>query len=328
MTKPATVPATAASHWMALAVAAAWLLIAAGRAGADDDVVVADEVAVQPANGPGRFVIDANGVVFVGNVNVNGVVFAPNANGGAVVVNGLNNNVNRPGAIDQWFFPRAQAGERRKAVELPLALQLAELRRCSNLSDVQANKLAVAMQHDVSRFFDEIEGLRERFPLPGVVYPNSVRLELTPMILKSRTGELCGPDSFFQKTLPRVLADEQLDQYRSVIDERQRRRYLTAIDIALQDLEHSCPFDSRQYETIRRLLAEQPPPAVLPGTQTAVLPGTETIVILVMYRLSQIPADKLEPLFDERQWDRFDPVRLRWQVERQRLIQLGLFEDR
>jgi hypothetical protein len=108
-------------------------------------------------------------------------------------------------------------------------------------------------------------------------------------------------------------------QYRQVVDQRHRRRYLATIDVALQELEQRCPLDSRQHETIRRLLADKPCPAMLPDTRT--------IVALVMYRLSEVPAERLQPLFADHHWETFNQYRLGFQVNRQRLVQIGLLDN-
>ena len=192
MTKPATTLATGRLERRGrcrMLVAVACLSLGAGRAHAVDDVVVADVVA-QPAGGQN----------FVWNNNQNLAV------------------------VDQWLFQRSQADEKRASWNATLARQLAELKQCCNLGDVPTKKLALAMQCDVEQFFITVDQMRERFPKADQKNMQEVQHELSPLQLKSQSGDFCGPDSFFEKMLPRVLDHEQLVKYRAVVDQRRRQR--------------------------------------------------------------------------------------------------------
>jgi hypothetical protein len=300
------------------------LLPCARRAGAADDIVVAEGTPGQPVARPPAMMINPNGVVVAANVNgvmliegvnANGVV---NVNGAVVAANAKNNVLNINNQVDSWFFPRNQAEARRAALESPLALRLAELRRCCNLSDAQTKKMALAVQYDLSRFFDAIDELRRRYIELGVFH-QEIQQELIPLRAKYQTCEVCGRDSFFEKTLTRLLDDEQLSRYRAVVDDRLRRRYSTIIDLVLQEFEQRCPLDSRQHETIRRLLAEGPLPSAMPDSRN--------MVTLVQYRLSQIPPDQLQPLFGEDRWIVFNYDCQRFAKNRDRLRQIGMLDE-
>ncbi|HEX4144948.1 MAG TPA: hypothetical protein VHY91_15695 [Pirellulales bacterium] len=289
-------------------VVAACLALDAGEAAAADDVVADDAVARAVAQQGNAVVVGANGFVFAANVNVRGVAVAANAGNNA-------DNINKQ--VDQWFFPRGQVNQKRAALESPLALALAELHRACHLSDAQSKKLALAMEYDVTRFFDDVDALRRQFLRAGVDN-EQIRQDLAPLRMKLLNGELCGPDSFFAKTVSRVLDGEQLSRYQTIVNQRQRRRYLTLIELALQELEQRCPLDDWQYETIRRLLADQPLPRVVIDDRNTVL--------LITYRLSRIPAEKLQPLFDAVAWEAFQWDRGRFATSGDRLKQMGLLE--
>jgi hypothetical protein len=260
--------------------AVACLVLGAERARGADDVVVRDVAAAQP--------------------------LAPNV---AVKAEPLS-------VVDQWLFPEDQTAAKRATWEPQLAGQLAELRRCCNLSDAQAKKMALAMQRDVEQFFATVEQLRERFPDTDKADIEEVTREMYPLQMRANTGELCGPDSFFEKTLPRVLDDEQLSTYRAIVNERLRGRYLAAIDASLLDVDESISLDSRQHDTLRRLLAEQSLPRTVPTGRNRIR--------LIMYRISQLPDDHLKPLFDERHWKAFNEDRIRFEDYRDYLKQIGV----
>jgi hypothetical protein len=284
MIKTATFEAPAAGRrpgrWSAPAIAVACLVLGAERARGADDVVTADVAAAQP--------------------------LAPNVAAKA-----------KPREVgNAWLFSPVQTAAMRATWEPQLARQLAELRRCCNLSDTQAKKMALAMQRDVDQFFENVDRLRERFPDVDHADVEEVNREMYPLQMRANTGELCGPDSFFEKTLPRVLDDEQLATYRAIVNERLRLRYLTAIDTGLLYVEERIFLDSRQHDTLRRLLAEQSLPRTVPS-------GRDRLT-LIMYRISQLPEDQLKPLFDERHWKAFNDARMGFETNRDYLKQIGV----
>jgi hypothetical protein len=281
---------TAGSRWLdrrwAIALAAC-LALAPSLARAVDDVVVADLVAAQAA--------------------------APNG----VFIN--NNNNNNLTVVDQWLFPNNQAAGKRTSWATTLGRQLAELKRCGDLSDAQSKKMALAMQCDVERFFAQVDQLRERFPKADQANMQEVQQEMFPLQLKSQTGDLCGSDSFFEKMLPRVLDEKQLIKYREVLAERRQHRYLAAIDAGLLDVEDRVALNSQQHDAIQRLLAERPVPRTIPTGWY--------MTTLIMYRLSQLPPGQLRPLFDESHWNAFNQDRMRYNGYGQYLKQIGVLAD-
>jgi hypothetical protein len=287
MTKPAMTFATGGSgrrgrRWAVVALAC--LVLAAGQAHAVDDVVVAD-AAAQPAAG-GQ------------NVGV------------------WMNNQNNLSVVDQWLFQRDQTTVKRLAWESTLARQLAELNHCCDLSEVQTQKMAMAMRCDVEHFFAHVDELRERFPKADQANMQEAQSAMFPLQMKAQTGDLCGSESFFEKMLPRVLDDKQLVKYREIVDQRRRQRYLAAIDAGLLDVEDRVSLTSRQHDAIQRLLAEQSLPRAVPTGWY--------MTTLIMYRLSQLPQDQLKPLFNESHWDAFNQDRMRFQGYGQYLQQIGV----
>ncbi|HTU24925.1 MAG TPA: hypothetical protein VMF30_05985 [Pirellulales bacterium] len=291
-------------RWDRLALAASCLLLAARAAHGADDVVVPDganPLIDDGANGGnGQRVVVAGGAGIAGNV----------------VINNGNPVANQP-IIDQWFFPRGHAAAKRGTMETTLSMQLAELDRCCHLSDVQSKKLSLAMDHDVTQFFDDVEELRKKYPMAAMNDQARLRRELFPLLLKSQTGEVCGPGSFYEKALERLLDDEQKTNYRNALAERRRRRYVTGVEIALRDFEERNPFDARQHEAVRQLLVALPVPRALPGNSNPPL-------LLAMYRFSQLPSEQLEPLFSASDWPAINQARLRYAVYRENLQLSGL----
>ncbi|HEX4146597.1 MAG TPA: hypothetical protein VHY91_24055 [Pirellulales bacterium] len=273
--------------WAFLALAC--LTLAAGPARAVDDVVVADVVAAQGA---------------------------PNGRNVGVF---MNNNQNNLSVVDQWLFQRSQGDQKRMSWNATLARQLAELKQCGNLSDVQAQKMALAMQCDVEQFFSTVEQMRDRFPKADQGNNQEVQREMFPLQLKSQSGALCGPDSFYEKMLPRVLDAEQLAKYQAIVEQRRRERYRTAVDLGLLEIEDRLALNSHQHDALRQLLIELPMPHTVP---TGWYMST-----LIMYRLSQVPESQLKPLFDEKHWQAFNQDRMRYQGYRDYLRQMGALSD-
>jgi hypothetical protein len=223
--------------------------------------------------------------------------------------------------VDQWLFQRSQAAGIRTNMEAAATRQLDELKRRCNLSDAQTKRLALAVERDVNQFLEDVERLRAGFPDSRALISEEMENEVMRLHAKFRAGggSLCGPGSFFDKMLPRVLDDEQLASYRVIVDARLRERYLTAVDVALQDLEDRVPLDSRQHAAIRRSLVERS----LPHASRK----WKDLTPLVMFRLAQISADQLQPLFDDRHWTAFDRYRLPGRSYRDSLQLIGLLPE-
>lgn len=197
--------------------------------------------------------------------------------------------------FDQWIFQGSgNAAAGRARINSHLKLKLDELVRVCGLTEAQQQKLTLAARGDMKRFFDQVEEVRKKFLAVKNDQNafNGIWQEINPLQQKQAAG-LFGETSIFAKTLRKTLTDEQQAQYRIVVEERRRFRYRSAIEVSLISLGNTVALRHDQHEALLKLLIEETQPPYLFGQNDN---------YLVMYRLAMLPATKLKPLLDERQW--------------------------
>ena len=124
--------------------------------------------------------------------------------------------------FDQWVFgaPRNSRAGRNKLDSL-LTLEVDEVARTCGLSEAQKKKLVLAGRGDIKRFFDKVEEKRKKFDKVktdqnkiGEIYQ-----ELIPLQVTLNSG-LFNEDSFYAKTLKKVLSQEEEARYQKVVGRR------------------------------------------------------------------------------------------------------------
>ena len=218
--------------------------------------------------------------------------------------------------FDQWVFNgvnNATAGRQR--IETQIKLQMGEIERVCQLSEAQKQRLQLAARGDVQRFWQEFETLRQKF---NAVKHDEERANqmwevIQPLQLKQARG-LTGPGSLLMKLMKTTLTPRQFSQYEAIQLGRRRFRYQATIAVALNSLEGSVALKHEQREALAKLLFELPPPSAFGQYDNN----------LVMYRLANLPAAKIQPLFDKRQWDGLTQQFNQYRGMRDFLIQQGM----
>ena len=197
--------------------------------------------------------------------------------------------------FDQWIFQGSgNAAAGRARINSHLKLKLDELVRVCELTETQQKKLTLAARGDMKRFFDQVEEVRKKF-LAVKNDPNGfnqIWQELSPLQQKQAAG-LFGETSIYAKTLRKTLTDEQQAKYRIVVEERRRFRYRATIEVSLNTLGNTVALRHDQHEALLKLMVEETQPPYIFGQYDN---------YLVMYRLAQLPANRVKALLDERQW--------------------------
>ena len=219
--------------------------------------------------------------------------------------------------FDQWVFQgTGNADATRKRLKLQVNLQIDEIDRACSLTEPQKQKLLLAASGDTKRIFDQVEVLRQKFlavknDQNGF---NQIWQEINPIQMKFAAG-IFGETSFFAKTVRSTLTAEQAPQYKKIVDSRRRYRYRAAIEASLVTLQNSVPLRSDQHEALAQLVLDSTQPPHTFGQYGH---------YLVMYNLSQIPADRVKPLLDDRQWKLLNQQFNQFRGMKQWLIQNGM----
>lgn len=214
------------------------------------------------------------------------------------------------------FQPSGNAKQARIQLETKLKLQLNEMNRICALDESQIQKLKLAASFDIKRYFDEVDVVRKKFKSGKQDQEawNQVWQEIHPLQLKLTTG-LFGESSFFIKTIRKTLSDEQFAKYDSVVNERRRFRYKSAIETAFASFEDAVPLNHAQHSAIVKLLLDETKPPLAFGQHDQQV---------VMYQLSRVSQDKLKEVLSERQWTQIQAQINQYRGLEQFLIQNGL----
>ncbi len=197
--------------------------------------------------------------------------------------------------FDQWVFggPRNSRGGRNKLDSL-LTLQIDDVSRMCNISELQKKKLLLAGHGDIKRFFDQVEEKRKKFEKVkqdqnkiGEIYQ-----ELVPLQAALNSG-LFGEGSLYAKTIRTVLDEAQEAEYQKSIHDKNQFRYRAKIELVVAQLDQSVGFRDEQRRKLVDLIANE--------TATPTRFG-QYDYYLVLYQASKIGEAKLKPLFEPRQW--------------------------
>jgi hypothetical protein len=197
--------------------------------------------------------------------------------------------------FDQWVFgaPRNSRAGRNKLDSL-LTLEIDEVERSCSLSEIEKKKLLLAGRGDIKRFFEKVDEKRKKFEKIrndqnkiGEIYQ-----ELLPLQSMLNSG-LFGDGSFYCKTLRRLLSDEESAAYQKIVFEKKQFRYRAKVELVVAQLDQAVGFRDEQ----RRRLVD----VILRETQPPLRYG-QYDYYLVLYQAGKIPAAKLKPLFEEKQW--------------------------
>ena len=221
--------------------------------------------------------------------------------------------------FDQWIFQGSgTAAAGRARINSHLKLNLDELNRTCDLTDVQRKKLALAAQGDMKRFFDQVEALRKKFLAVRNDQNafNQLWQEIHPLQQKQQAG-LFDESSMFEKTLRSTLNEEQQQRYRKVTDERRRFRYRASIQTSLVSLSDTVALKDDQHKAIAKLLLEETALPLRFGQQDQQV---------VLYGLSKLPSAKLKAILNDRQWKLMQPQINQGQAMEQFLAQNGFIE--
>jgi len=196
--------------------------------------------------------------------------------------------------FDQQVFPglpSAEAGRQR--LETQIKLQLDEIDRACQLTEAQRERLALAARGELHRYLEQVEILRRKFEAARHDQEKLGQMwqELQPLQSRQARG-LTGQDTVLAKVLHNTLNEEQEQQLEAAQLQRRRFRYEAAIGVALNALESWVALTGEQRQTLTKLLLELPPPRVFGQYDH----------MLVNYRLANLPAAKLQSIFDNRQW--------------------------
>ncbi|MFM9964747.1 MAG: hypothetical protein ACKV2Q_26370 [Planctomycetaceae bacterium] len=197
--------------------------------------------------------------------------------------------------FDQWVFQNLQTvAAARKKLEQVLSLQLDDVDRACQLTEVQRKKLQLAARGDMVHYFEKVEVVRKKFLLVRKDQQkfNEIWQDIAPLQVQFQAG-LFGQDSFYQKTLRNMLKGEQLSKYSQIDGDRRKFQYRAKVELVVAMLENALPLRDEQRQKLITLIVEQTKPPLSFGQQD---------YYVVMWNISKIEEKTLKPLFTDAEW--------------------------
>lgn len=196
--------------------------------------------------------------------------------------------------FNQWVFGAQNASQGLSHIESRLALEVEAVHRVCGLTEEQKAKLQLAGHGDVKRFFDAVAVLHAKFMKVRRNRNafNGLWQDIQPLRVKF-SGGLFREGSFFRKVLSRSLNAEQSSKYEEAESERRRFHYHAKLAFAVTMMERAMPLRAEQRERFIQVLEKETNPPKAFGQHD---------YYVVLYQLSKVPEQKLQPIFDEAQW--------------------------
>jgi hypothetical protein len=202
------------------------------------------------------------------------------------------------------------AGQPRAQLEAALLEKLEDADRDYALTADQKKKLLLAGQGDIKHFLDEAEeadrSLKRAASENDRAALNDSKRQIGRLHLRFARG-LFTPGSLFAKTLPKTITREQLANHDEAVRKFEAARYKESVAISLGKLVRVLDLSTDQHQQLAELmLTERPAPRKSGQSSHA----------YVMYQMSQIPKEKLQPLLQQPQWEMLDRLLRAWKDAR------------
>jgi hypothetical protein len=220
--------------------------------------------------------------------------------------------------FNQHVFRGQKPQEAREGLEKQLRRHLVQIR---GLTPAQLQKLELAGRVEVKHVFDGFDARRRAFESvdanPADAAIRTMDLELLRIAYEvSATAVLLGEHSLVHKTALATLQPDQLERYRSQLQERRRRRLLGVQESISRVVDQGGPLDGDQQRKLLELWNETPCTA-----------SGHTDAMVFLYSASRIPEKRYRDILDDRQWDVLQSFLATAQHYGPALVQLGLIDE-
>ncbi len=198
--------------------------------------------------------------------------------------------------FDSWIFQGV--GNETRAQTLfasAIDLEINRLERWTSLEDSQKERIRLAGQGDIKRFFDRVEKARRDFHALGdQLNQNNINeaYQIASPLSQEVSKGLFGETSLLRKVVNGTLDDEQAEKIRVETARRKRLHTETAIKMWLAELGRRIPMTGEQREAMLQITLSNVKSIEAENRYTS---------YLISYRLSKMPPDKLEEILDEAQ---------------------------
>jgi hypothetical protein len=201
--------------------------------------------------------------------------------------------------FNHWLYNNGEGDDvARTKLRTHLTLQIDELARACRLTDAQREKLRLAGQGDLARFFGRVAIKRKE--LQDKEYDqnkiNDIFQQLRPLQTAYNAGIL-EENSLFAKTIATTLDPDQRATYEAAERERRRFRYQARVELIVLRLGRTLGLTSQQHRKLVDLIVAE---TKLPRK------SGQYDQYIVMVQARKLPKEKLTAILDEAQMRVFE----------------------
>jgi len=199
--------------------------------------------------------------------------------------------------FDSWALQGKSEREFRKSCENQAELFIDNLKQTVQLTDSQVNKIRLAAQGDIHRFFVQVAEARykTRNMQPNNQQVNEISRIISPIQQVAQKG-LLNEESLFESTVNKVLDDQQLELWKAAKAKHIESLYRAILQLQLVQLEHHMPLLAKQREKLIDLTLTR-----LKGKKV----DMQYRFYLIEYAMYGIPKETLNSFLDEPQVEFF-----------------------
>lgn len=223
--------------------------------------------------------------------------------------------------FERWIFQNSNAEQARMTFASKIELEITRIEQATTLLEAQKERIRLAGQGDLKRFYDRVEKVRREFrAMEQGLNQNNVNEvhQLTlPLQAEVRRG-LFGPGSLLQKVVAATLDEQQLEIMRLEAERQQKLKMENAVMVYLTQLGRLIPMTAAQRQALLDLAL---------ANMKSFNVDDRYANYLVRYRLSMIPIAEFEPIFDEAQLTSLQKNLQQGQALKQMLQQQGALID-
>jgi hypothetical protein len=204
-----------------------------------------------------------------------------------------------PENFDRLCFRNMIASAARDHARLMLKAQLIMTESSATLTDDQRQKLMLAGQVDIQRFFAKFESLKRNWvfgSIPQDVFSQQfpkMRESAAPLMARFQSG-LHDNQSLYHKTLAKTLTPQEFELTEAAALKRKQTLYRNLVRATVAALDSRLPLTVKQRDgVIQTVLSNTEPMDPISYTQP--------MLFLVLPKFAEVQA-QLEPLFSEEEW--------------------------
>jgi len=223
--------------------------------------------------------------------------------------------------FERWIFQNSNAQQARVVLEQKIEMEITRIEQATVLEESQKERIRLAGKGDIKRFYDRVDTVCKQFQeLEKNLNRNNINevFQLTQPLQQELNRGLFGRTSLFHKVVASAVNNEQSETMKTEAKRRQRLKMENVAKIFVAQLGRQMPMTAKQRnEVLSIALANL-------GSFDA---DERSSLYLVPYRLSELPKETFESIFDETQLKAFNKTLEQGKAMKGFLKQQGLLDD-